>query len=83
MTQKQFIRFMLIYDRSKALQGTTVVLSGLIPLNADLLRYLNTISPSQFTHDLSFQVLQRHGEEEDELTTIQERNRFTSTKLWG
>jgi hypothetical protein len=39
-------------SRAKVLQGTTVVLSGLIPLNADFMRYLNNIPTTQFTHNI-------------------------------
>jgi RNA polymerase II subunit A-like phosphatase len=41
----------LINNRAKVLQGTNIVLSGLVPLNADFMRYLNTISSKQRCHD--------------------------------
>ena len=49
-----FVDGTLTNFRRKVLQGTTVVLSGLVPLNADFMRYLNTIPSTQFSHDLYF-----------------------------
>ena len=48
----QCMQCLLTNLRAKVLHGTTVVLSGLVPLNADFMRYLNTVPSSQFTHDI-------------------------------
>jgi len=38
-------------SRAKVLEGTTIVLSGIIPLGADFMRYLNS-NLSQYEHDV-------------------------------
>ena len=47
----------LPYYRRKVLEGTTVVMSGLVPLSTDLMRYLFPTSIDNLSHDIHNTIL--------------------------
>lgn len=69
---------MLIKDyRSKVLEGTVLVMSGLVPLSADVMRYLMTFTTNHF---LSQNVPSSSGLRADYALHLRKSTQYTNTQ---